>query len=50
MIVDQGGRPLESGRNSVITECVQNLKVAVDAESQNRAEGLQDPKFAAGDH
>jgi hypothetical protein len=49
VIVDQGGRPLESGRNSIITECVQNLKVAVDAESQNRAEGLQDLKFAAGD-
>jgi len=49
MIVDQGGRPLESGRSSIITECAQNLKTAVDAETQNRAEGLQDLKFSAGD-
>lgn len=49
MIIDQGGRPLESGRQSVITECAQNLKIAVEAESQNRAQGILDLKFAAGD-
>jgi hypothetical protein len=49
VILDAKGNPVESGRDSIITECVQNLKVAVDAESQNRAEGLQDLKFAAGD-
>ena len=49
MILDQAGKPLESGRQSIITECAQNLKIAVEAETQNRAEGIKDLKFAAGD-
>lgn len=35
--------------NQIIKECQESLKVAVEAETQNRAEALQDLKFAAGD-
>lgn len=35
--------------NSVIKECVENLNLAVEAESQNRAQAILDLKFAAGD-
>jgi len=35
--------------DAIIKECVDNLKIAVEAETQNRAEGILDLKFAAGD-
>lgn len=35
--------------NAIISECIENLKTAVDAETQNRAEALNDLKFSAGD-
>jgi hypothetical protein len=49
VIVDPSGKPLESGRSSIIKECAENLKIAVDADTQNRAQALLDLKFAAGD-
>lgn len=35
--------------NAIINECIENLKLSVEAETQNRAEALKDLKFAAGD-
>lgn len=35
--------------NPVIKECQEALKIAIEAETQNRAEALKDLKFAAGD-
>jgi hypothetical protein len=35
--------------SAIIRECQEALKIAVEAESQNRAEALLDLKFAAGD-
>lgn len=49
MIVDPSGKPLESGHTGIIKECAENLKIAVDADTQNRAQALLDLKFAAGD-
>jgi hypothetical protein len=49
MIVDHAGKPLESGDSGIIKECAENLKIAVDADTQNRAQALLDLKFAAGD-
>ncbi|MCP3709736.1 hypothetical protein M3I54_22595 [Paraburkholderia sp. CNPSo 3274] len=36
-------------RNPIIKECNDNLKTAVEAETENRSEALNDLKFAAGD-
>lgn len=49
MIIDPSGKPLESGHTGIIKECAENLKIAVDADTQNRAQALLDLKFAAGD-
>jgi hypothetical protein len=47
-----GGRAraaVAEARNPIIKECQEALKVAIEAETENRAEALKDLKFAAGD-